>query len=258
MMSLKEKTVLITGASSGIGAACAEAFAQAGATLVLAARRRERLEALQQGLQARFGTHAFIMAVDISQAAEVEQAFASLPPVGREVDILVNNAGTVKGLDPEWVVSPADVDLMIDTNIKGLITMTRLCLPGMIERGSGHVINIGSISGQEVYPGGSVYCATKFATRALTRGLKLDLLGSPIRVTSIDPGMVETEFSSVRFGGDEARAKKVYEGMTPLKPVDIADAVLYAATRPPHVNVSEMLILPTDQATTMLVHREPA
>jgi len=256
MITLKEKTVLITGVSSGIGYACAEAFAQAGATLILAARRKDRLGALQRSLRERFGTTSFLMPVDVSRSDRVEQAFAALPPMGQKVDILVNNAGLVKGLEPEWEVSAEDVDTMIDTNIKGLITMTRLCVPGMIERGSGHVINVGSIAGQEVYPGGSVYCATKFATRALSRGLKMDLLGTPVRVTSINPGMVETEFSIIRFRGDEDRAKEVYASMTPLTPADIADAALYAATRPSHVNISEMLILPTDQSAARLVHRK--
>ncbi len=256
METLKKKTVFVTGASSGIGAACADAFAQAGATMVMAARRKDRLETLQSRLHERYDTTSFILPVDVSRSDKLETAFVSLPPLGRNVDILINNAGLVKGLDPEWEVSPSDVDAMIDTNIKGLLTMTRLLVPGMIERGSGHIINLGSIAGREVYPGGSVYCATKFAVRALSRGLKMDLLGTPIRVTSIDPGMVETEFSIVRFGGDEGRAKEAYSGMTPLTPGDIADAALYAATRPLHVNISEMLILPTDQASAGLVYRE--
>ena len=256
METLKGKTVFITGASSGIGGACADAFAQAGATMVLAARRKDRLETIQSGLHKRYGTTSFILPVDISRSDNLERAFASLPPPGRNVDILINNAGLVRGLDPEWEISPSDVDIMIDTNIKGLLTMTRLCVPGMIERGLGHIINLGSIAGQEVYPGGSVYCATKFAVRALSRGLKMDLLGTPIRVTSINPGMVETEFSIVRFRGDEVRAKEVYSGTTPLTPGDIADAALYAATRPLHVNISEMLILPTDQVSASLVYRE--
>jgi NADP-dependent 3-hydroxy acid dehydrogenase YdfG len=255
MISLNEKTILVTGASSGVGRACATAFAQAGATLVLVARREERLSALQQNLDDRFGAHSVILAADISRKGDIERAFAALPQWARKVDILVNNAGLVKGMESEWETTSPDVDIMVDTNIKGLLTMTRLCLPGMLERGWGHVINLGSISGQEVYPGGSVYCATKFATRALSRGLKMDLLGTPIRVTSIDPGMVESEFSLVRFGGDEERASKVYTGMTPLSPEDVADAVVYAATRPPHVNISEMLILPTEQASTQLIHR---
>jgi NADP-dependent 3-hydroxy acid dehydrogenase YdfG len=190
------------------------------------------------------------MPVDVSRVDELSAAYEALPAVAKEVDILINNAGLVKGMEREWEVTPDDADVMIDTNIKGLLTMTRLVVPGMLERGAGHIINIGSISGQEVYPGGTVYCATKFAVRALSRGLKMDLLGTPIRVTSVDPGMVETEFSTVRFSGDEKRATQV------LGPEDVADAVLFAATRPQHVNISEVLILPTDQSSAKMVHRE--
>lgn len=256
MFDMKDKMVLITGASSGIGAACAEVFAQAGASLILAARRKERLDQLGKSLQERFGTTAMIMPVDVSRVDDVSAAYEELPVVAHKVDILINNAGLVKGLEREWEVTPEDVDVMVDTNIKGLLTMTRLVIPGMLERGAGHIINIGSISGQEVYPGGAVYCATKFAVRALSRGLKMDLLGTPIRVTSVDPGMVETEFSTVRFRGDEKRAAQVYKDLTPLGPEDVADAVLFAATRPLHVNISEILILPTDQASAKMVHRE--
>ncbi|MCH7521440.1 MAG: SDR family NAD(P)-dependent oxidoreductase [Candidatus Marinimicrobia bacterium] len=255
-MNLKNKLVLITGASSGIGDACAELFAQAGASLVLVARRRKRLEVLQQRLKERHNTESLVLASDVSRVGAVEPAFQALPPKWQAVDILINNAGLVKGMEPEWAITAADVDTMIDTNIKGLLTMTRLCIPGMLERGQGHVINLGSVAGREAYPGGSVYSATKFAVRALSRGLKMDLLGTPIRVTSIDPGMVETEFSVVRFGGDQTKAKEVYAGMTPLAADDIADAALYAATRPPHVNISELFIMPTDQAAARMVHRK--
>jgi NADP-dependent 3-hydroxy acid dehydrogenase YdfG len=228
MFDLKDKTVLVTGASSGIGAACAEIFAQAGASLILAARRKERLEQLSKSLQERFGTVSVVMPVDVSRVDELSAAYEALPAVAKEVDILINNAGLVKGLEREWEVTPDDADVMIDTNIKGLLTMTRLVVPGMLERGAGHIINIGSISGQEVYPGGGVYCATKFAT----------------------------EFSIVRFHGDEKQAAQAYKGLTPLGPEDVADAVLFAATRPQHVNISEVLILPTDQASARMVHRE--
>ena len=255
-MTLKNRLVLITGASSGIGEACAELFAGAGASLVLVARRRNRLEALQQRLKERHKTECIVLESDVSRVAEVEQDFQSLPPRWQAVDILINNAGLVKGVEPEWAITAADVDTMIDTNIKGLLAMTRLCIPGMLERDHGHVINLGSVAGREAYPGGSVYCATKFAVRALSRGLKMDLLGTPIRVTSIDPGMVDTEFSVVRFDGDQTKAKEVYAGMSPLVAADIADAALYAATRPPHVNISELFIMPTDQAAARMVHRE--
>jgi 3-hydroxy acid dehydrogenase/malonic semialdehyde reductase len=256
MFDMKNRMILITGASSGIGAACAEIFAQAGASLILAARRKERLNQLGKNLQERFGTTSVVMPVDVTRVDDVSAAYHALPAVVRKVDVLINNAGLVKGMEREWEVTPEDIDVMVDTNIKGLLTMTRLVVPGMLERGSGQVINIGSISGQEVYPGGAVYCATKYAVRALSRGLKMDLLGTPIRVTSVDPGMVESEFSVVRFRGDEEQANQVYKGLTPLRPEDVADAVFYAATRPLHVNVSEMLILPTDQASARMVHRE--
>lgn len=257
MISLQQKTVLITGASSGIGAACARAFAQAGASLVLLARRQERLEALQQRLHERHGSETVVMVSDVAQRDEVTRAFKALPRHWQAIDILINSAGGALGVAPEWETRAADIDTMIDVNIKGLLTLTGLCVPGMIERGFGHVINLGSIAGQEAYPGGSVYSATKFAVRALSRGLKMDLLGTPVRVTSIDPGMVQTEFSEVRFYGDKSRAEAVYEGLTPLTADDIAEAVLFAATRPAHVNISEMLILSTDQAAARMVHRQP-
>ena len=256
MVSLQKKTVLITGASSGIGAACALSFAQAGAALVLLARRRERLEELQRRLEGNHGSDAIVMVGDVSQRDQITRAFQALPKRWQAVDILVNCAGGALGVAPEWEARPEEIDTMIDVNVKGLLTLTGLCVPGMIERGFGHVINLGSIAGQETYPGGSVYSATKSAVRALSRGLKMDLLGTPVRVTSIDPGMVETEFSLVRLYGDQVHANAVYEGMTPLKAEDIADTVLYAATRPPHVNISEMLVLSTDQAAARMVHRQ--
>lgn len=195
------------------------------------------------------------MAADVSDAQAVTSAFEDLPAEWQEVDILVNGAGLVKGVAPEWEAAVNDIDTMIDTNVKGLLTMTRLCVPGMLQRERGHVINIGSIAGHETYPGGSIYTATKHAVRALTKSLKMDLLGTPVRVTSIDPGLVETEFSLVRYAGDADKAKAIYAGTNPLSGTDIADAVLYAATRPPHVNISEMIVLATDQAAARMIHR---
>ena len=256
MVSLRKKTVLITGASSGIGAACAASFAQAGAALVLLARRRERLEMVQRRLENNHGSDSIILVGDVGQRDQITKAFQALPNRWQAVDILINCAGGALGEAPQWAARPDEIDTMIDVNVKGLLTLTGLCLPGMIERGFGHVINLGSIAGQETYPGGSVYSATKFAVRALSRGLKMDLLGTPVRVTSIDPGMVETEFSLVRLYGDQVRARAVYKGMTPLQAEDIADTVLFAATRPPHVNISEMLVLSTDQAAARMVHRQ--
>jgi serine 3-dehydrogenase len=249
-------TVLITGASAGIGAACARAFAAAGARLILAARRTERLEAIAEELQRAHGTGTHQLALDVRELGVVTQLLAQLPAEWEAIDVLVNNAGLGRGLDPLQEGDPTEWDEMIDTNVKGLLYVTRAVLPGMIERGRGHVINLGSVAGHEVYPGGNVYAATKHAVDAITRGLRMDLLGTPVRVSTVDPGLVETEFSTVRFRGDEERAKRVYHGYQPLTPADVADAVLYCATRPPHVNIDEIILKPVAQASAMLVHRE--
>ena len=248
-------TVLITGASAGIGEACARRFAAAGARLLLAARRRERLERLAGELRDTHQSDVYLLELDVRNSGVVTQMLANLPAEWSTVDVLVNNAGLGRGLDPLQEGHAADWDEMIDTNVKGLLYVTRTVLPGMIERGRGYVINIGSIAGHEVYPQGNVYCATKHAVRALTQGLRMDLLGTPIRVSTVDPGLVETEFSTVRFRGDEERAEQVYEGYTPLTADDVADAVLWCATRPPHVNIDQIIIKPTDQASTTMVNR---
>ena len=248
-------TVLITGASAGIGAACARAFAREGARLVLAARRTERLEALAAELRAEHGTECHLIALDVRDGAAVAATLGGLPAEWAQVDVLVNNAGLGRGLEKLQQGSPVDWDEMIDTNVKGLLYATGALLPGMVERGRGHVVNIGSVAGHEVYPGGAVYCATKHAVGAITKGLRMDLLGTGVRVSTVDPGMVETEFSVVRFKGDEERARRVYADMNPLTPDDIADAVLWCATRPPHVNIDEIIVKPTDQASASLVHR---
>jgi 3-hydroxy acid dehydrogenase/malonic semialdehyde reductase len=256
MLSLKDKLVFITGASAGIGEATARAFAAEGSKILLCARRMDRLERLARELERehRVAVHAFRL--DVRGQAEVETTVSGLPAEWRAVDILVNNAGLSRGLDklPHGLVD--DWEEMIDTNIKGLLYVTRAVLPGMVERARGHVINVGSIAGHEVYPGGNVYCATKFAVRALSKGLRLDLNGTPIRVSEVAPGMVETEFSLVRFHGDSERAGQVYKGLTPLGPEDIAEAIVWCATRPPHVNISEVVVMPTAQASTSLVHRK--
>jgi NADP-dependent 3-hydroxy acid dehydrogenase YdfG len=249
-------TVLITGASSGIGAACARAFAAAGARLILAARRGDRLEELAGELRAAHGTESHLVTLDVRDLGVVAHAFGDLPDGWSEIDVLVNNAGLSRGLEPIQEGETRDWDEMIDTNVKGLLYTTRSVLPGMVERGRGHVINIGSTAGHEVYPGGAVYCATKHAVNAITQGLRIDLLGTDVRVTTVDPGMVETNFSVVRFHGDRERADQVYEGMTPLTADDIADVVLYAATRPPHVNIDEVILRPTAQATSTMVSRK--
>ena len=256
MASVKDKIVLVTGASSGIGEACARVFAQEGAALIWAARRLERLQALAAELTQTFDSKIQVLELDVRDRTQVESTFSSLPEPWQEIDILVNNAGLSRGLDKLHEGKFQDWEEMIDTNVKGLLYVTRFLVPGMVERGRGHIINIGSIAGHQTYPGGNVYCATKAAVRALSEGLKLDLLGTPIRVSSVDPGLVETEFSQVRFRGDDGRAEKVYQGMTPLTGEDIAEVVLFCANRPPHVNLSEILVIPTDQSSATMVARK--
>ena len=256
MYSLKDKIVFITGASAGIGQSCARAFAAQGARLLLAARRADRLEKLAGELETAHGTVTRLIALDVRDRRAVESALAALPGDWRAIDVLVNNAGLSRGLDKLQEGKIEDWEEMIDTNIKGLLYVSRTVLPGMVDRGRGHVINIGSIAGHEVYPAGNVYCATKFAVDALSRGMRLDLNGTGVRVTALDPGMGETEFSKVRFHGDEERAAKVYAGTTPLTPDDVADAAVYCATRPPHVNISQLVVMPTAQASTTLLQRK--
>ncbi len=255
---LTNSVVLITGASSGIGESCARAFAAAGCRPMLCARRMERLVALADELRRDHGVEPLIIELDVRDAEAVAAAVGSLPEEWSAIDILVNNAGLSRGLDPIQTGSLEDWEEMIDTNVKGLLYVTRAILPGMVERGRGHVINIGSIAGHEVYPKGNVYCATKHAVGAITRGMQLDLLGTGVRTTTVDPGLVETEFSAVRFRGDTERAASVYGDTLPLTPDDVADAVLYCATRPPHVNVHEMLLMPSVQASATMVLRSEA
>jgi len=256
MFSLNNKVVFITGASSGIGRSCARAFAQQGARLILAARRIERLKELALELKRKPGEDILPLALDVRNQPAVERAVNGLPVEWAAIDVLVNNAGLSRGLDKIYEGKLEDWEEMIDVNIKGLLFVSRAVIPGMVKRDRGHVVNIGSLAGHEVYPGGNVYCATKFAVRALSKSMRLDLNGTSIRVSEVAPGMVETEFSLVRFRGDKERTRKVYQGLTPLTPDDIADAIVYCATRPPHVNVSEMLILPTAQASATLAHRK--
>lgn len=246
---------LVTGASAGIGAACARAFARAGYDLVLTARRRDRLQSLAAELAEAFSVRVLPLELDVRNRKAVEETLGNLPPDFAAVEVLVNNAGLGRGLEKLHEGNPEEWDEMVDTNLKGLLYVTRAVLPGMVARGKGHLIQIGSVAGRETYPGGNVYCATKFAVKALSRALKMDLLGTPVRVSTVDPGMVETEFSTVRFRGDEERAAKVYAGMTPLRPEDVAEIVLWVTQRPPHVNVTEVVVLPTDQSSALLVHR---
>lgn len=248
---LKDSLVCITGASSGIGRACAHIFAAAGCRLLLLARRRERLAELAGELAVP--THC--VTADVRDRQAVENAFATLPPPWQAIDILVNNAGLSRGLERLPAGLSSDWEEMIDTNIKGLLWATRAVLPGMIARDQGHIINIGSISGHQVYQAGAVYCATKHAVRALSQGLRLDLLGTRVRVSSVDPGLVQTEFSLVRFHGDQERAAPVYEQYPPLQAQDVADCVLFCATRPAHVAVMDLVVMPQDQASVYASHR---
>lgn len=252
---MRDQIVLVTGASSGIGASCARVFARAGAKLILVARRLDRLEQLAQELQ-QYQTATHLISLDVRDRAAVEATLGTLPEAWSGIDVLINNAGLSRGLEKLQEGNVDDWEEMIDTNLKGLLYVTRTLAPSMIQRGRGHIINIGSIAGHQTYPSGNVYCATKAAVRALSEGMKIDFLGTPIRVSSVDPGLVETEFSVVRFHGDRDRAKQVYNGLKPLTPDDVAEVILFCATRPAHVNVSELLLLPTDQATPTLVHRQ--
>ena len=250
-----EKTVLITGATSGIGEACARKFAEGGYNVIITGRRAGRLESLWAELE-KAGARVRTLQFDVRDAEAASAAVGSLSEEWSRIDVLVNNAGLALGLDKEYEGSQEDWNIMIDTNIKGLLTMTRLIVPGMVERGSGHVINIGSVAGDAAYACGNVYCATKAAVKAITDGLRIDLADTPVRVTNIKPGLVETEFSRVRFHGDNERADNVYKGIKPLTGADIADVVYYAASAPGHVQIAEVLVLATHQASGSVIVRK--
>jgi 3-hydroxy acid dehydrogenase/malonic semialdehyde reductase len=256
MRSLDGMITLVTGASSGIGAACCEVFAAAGSNVILMARRRERIAELASSLSGTYNVETYVMVCDVRDRQAVERELNELPERWQVVDVLINNAGLARGLAPLHEGHFEDWDEMIETNLVGLLNVTRVLLPGMVERKRGMVINIGSVAGREVYPNGNVYCATKHAVRALSQAMQLDLLGSGVRVTNLDPGMVETEFSVVRFRGNTERAASVYAGMTPLRPRDVAEVALFCATRPPHVSIHDILVMPRDQASTTFVHRQ--
>jgi 3-hydroxy acid dehydrogenase/malonic semialdehyde reductase len=256
MVDFKNKTIFISGASSGIGRACTERFARAGARLLICARREDRLKNLAVEIRKKYNSDIYYFDLDVRDRKAVDQAFDDLPEQWTTIDVLVNNAGLARGFSKLHEGSIDDWEEMIDTNIKGLLYITRKLVPGMIKRGSGDIINIGSIAGHEVYPNGNVYCATKHAVDALTKGLRIDLLGTPLRVVTVDPGMVETEFSIVRFHGDSDKADDVYQGLKPLGAEDIADAVFYCASRPAHVQIAEIVILPTAQRSATIAHRQ--
>jgi len=256
MISLSKKIVFITGASSGIGLACAKDFAEAGAHLILTARRKERIEKLAAELKEQYRIETLPIQLDVRNRDDVQNLVSQLPPAWQNIEILINNAGLARGFDKLHEGSLDDWEEMIDTNIKGLLYVSRAIIPGMVARGSGTIINIGSIAGHEVYPKGNVYCATKFAVDALTRGLRMDLVDTPLRVCTVDPGLVETEFSLVRYRGDIERAKKPYQNIMPLTAEDVAEAVLFCTTRPSHVQIAQMVLLATAQASTTLFDRK--
>lgn len=256
MNKLKDKTVFITGASSGIGRASAAAFAAEGANLILAARRIERLKELEKELINKYKIKVLSIQLDVRKLNDVKKAVASLQGEWKNIDVLLNNAGLARGLSKIHEGDTIQWDEMIDTNVKGLLYVSRTVIPLMVERQQGHVINIGSIAGHEAYPNGNVYNASKFAVKGLSKAMRFDLYDKNIRVTSIDPGMVNTEFSEVRFSGDKERAGKVYEGLKPLSAEDIAETILWCVTRPSHVNISEVIIMPTAQASATLVSRK--
>ena len=246
------KIALITGASSGIGKATAEILAKNGYNVIVSARRLERLIETQKQLEKKYKVEVLPLRLDVRDKDAVEDYLTNLPDGWKEIDVLVNNAGLSKGLEKLQDGKIENWEVMIDTNIKGLLYVTRAILPSMIKRNSGTIVNIASIAGHETYPGGNVYCATKAAVLHLSKALRMDLVGTNIRVVSIDPGMVETEFSIVRFDGDKEKAAKVYEGITPLTAEDVAEAVWFAISRPLHVTVEDMVLMPTQQASVLL------
>nr|WP_314499555.1 SDR family oxidoreductase [uncultured Prevotella sp.] len=249
------KIVLITGATSGIGEACARKFAQGGYDVIITGRRAQLLANLKKELEAE-GVRVLALAFDVRNRNAATAAINSLPLEWQQIDVLINNAGLALGLEPEYEGSFEDWETMIDTNIKGLLTMTRLVIPRMVKRDSGHVINIGSVAGDAAYAGGNVYCGTKAAVKTITDGLRIDLAHTSVRVTNVKPGLVETHFSNVRFHGNDARAEKVYEGVKPLTGADIAEVVFYAASAPAHVQIAEVLVLATHQANGSVLHRD--
>ncbi len=254
-MNLRDKIVFITGASAGIGAATAMAFAAEGCKLLLAARRAGKLAEVALRARERGAQSVYSIDLDVRDYRAVQTAIDELPEEWAEIDILVNNAGLSRGLDKLYVGRIQDWEEMIDTNVKGLLYVTRAVVPGMVVRGRGHVISLGSTAGEMTYPNGAVYCATKAAERAINDGLRQDVLGTPVRVTSVDPGMVETDFSLVRFHGDAERAAKVYKGVQPLTAEDVAETIVWAASRPAHVNIARVLMTPVQQANSLLFSR---
>jgi 3-hydroxy acid dehydrogenase / malonic semialdehyde reductase len=255
MASLKGKTVFITGASSGIGKSTAMAFAHESCRLLLCARRLDNLQAIQQEFIAAGAPSIHLFSLDVQNRQAVESALSTLPADWSDIDVLVNNAGLSRGMTKLYQDDPENWEEMIDTNVKGLLYVTRAVVPGMVARGHGHVISLGSTAAYTTYANGAVYCATKAAEKAISEGLKIDLMGTRVRVTSVDPGMVETNFSAVRFRGDEEKAAKVYQNITPLQPEDVAEAIVWAASRPAHVNIHTIVMTTIDQANSTVFNR---
>lgn len=253
---MKNKIVFITGASSGIGEGCARKFASEGSDLILNARNPEKLNSLQSELETAFGIQVCTLPFDVRDREAARSAIASLTGKWKNIDVLINNAGLVIGVDKQQDGNMDEWDTMIDTNIKGLLTITRIVTPGMVERGKGHIINIGSIAGDAAYAGGSIYCATKAAVKALSDGLRIDLVDTPLRVTNIKPGMVETNFTVVRFRGDKEAADTFYKGIRPLTGDDVAETVYFAASAPAHIQIAEVLLMPTNQAAATVAYRQ--
>ena len=259
MNTLRGRWALVTGATSGFGEAIARALAREGASVAITGRRGDRLAAVAEEIRSQHGVEVVPLVFDVRERDAVSRELTQAKGLLSKLDIVVNNAGLALALEPVTTGNPDDWDQMLDTNVKGLLYVTRIVLPGMVERGHGHVVNIGSVAGHTVYPGGAVYSASKFAVRAISDSLRWDVLGTGVRITNVEPGLAETEFSLVRFKGDAPKAKAVYEGMEPLRAADVADAVVWAVTRPQHVNVQSILLMPTDQAGagTGGVHRRP-
>lgn len=253
---MERKIALITGATSGIGEACARKFAAGGYDIIINCRKPEKGEALKAEL-AGLGADALVLPFDVRYREQIIAALGSLEGKWKNIDVLINNAGLVFGVDKEHEGNLDEWDIMLDTNIRGLLSMTRLVVPGMVERGRGHIINLGSIAGDAAYPGGSVYCATKAAVKALSDGLRIDLVDTPLRVTNIKPGLVETNFSVVRFRGDKAKADSVYKGIRPLTGADIAEVAWFAASAPEYMQIAEVLVMPTNQATGTITYKKP-
>lgn len=256
MNEMKGKIVLITGASSGIGEACARKFASQGADLILNARTESKLVELKKELETEYGIEVYPLPFDVRNRKTAKSSLDALPERWKAIDILINNAGLVIGVDKEFEGDLDEWDIVIDTNIKALLAMTRMVVPGMVERNRGHIINIGSIAGEMAYPGGSVYCATKAAVKALSDGLRIDLVDTPLRVTNIKPGLVETNFSVIRYRGDKDKADNVYQGLRPLTGSDIAETVYFSASVPEYMQIAEILVMPVNQATGTITYRK--